>query len=91
MPWVLKKGSDRIRHILAFLDGVGLGGVRLANAFPAVLGCSVDTKLRPVVHFVTLTMGRSVTELQTGLFSGGRPHPIPCGREGGGGGCNPGS
>jgi hypothetical protein len=62
-PSVFGYGTDRIRSTLAFLDGVGLDGVRIVNAVPAILCYSVDAKLRPIVNFVTTTMGRNVTEL----------------------------
>jgi len=71
-PWVLKRSMPtvfncseiRIRNTLDFLNSVGLDGVRIVNAYPSVLCFCVDTKLRPVVHFVTIVMGRDVRALQ---------------------------
>jgi len=62
-PNVLSLSAHRIGNTIAFLNGAGLDGVRVVNSFPVVLGYSVDNKLRPVVHFVSVTMGRDVTEL----------------------------
>jgi len=64
-PSVFTLSDDRIRSTIAFLNSVGLDGVRVVNGFPAILCSSVDSKLRPVVHFVTVTMGRDVTKLHT--------------------------
>jgi len=63
-PTVFNLSDDRIGATIAFLDRAGLDGVRLVNNFPPVLCCNVDAKLRPVVHFITTTMGRDVMELQ---------------------------
>jgi hypothetical protein len=63
-PTVFCYSENRIRGTLAFLDDVGLDGVRAVNAAPNILGCSVDKKLRPIVHFVTVEMGRDIAELQ---------------------------
>jgi hypothetical protein len=62
-PSVFGYSDGRIRNTLIFLDGVGLDGVRVINAYPTILHANVDTKLRPIQRFVTVTMGRTVTEL----------------------------
>jgi len=54
--------EERIRGTASFLDSVGLDGVRVINACPTILN-SKATKLQPVVHFVTATIGRTVTVL----------------------------
>jgi len=64
-PSVFSLHDERIRRTIVFLDGVGLDGLFIINRVPAVLHFNVDTKLRPVVHFVTITMGRRVTALNT--------------------------
>lgn len=58
-PTVFCYSENRIRGILSFLDDVGLDGVRAVNAAPNILGCSVEKKLRLIVHFVTVEMGRA--------------------------------
>jgi len=63
-PSVFGFSEDRIRRTLAFLNGVGLDGVRVVNASPVVLSYSVETKLRPILNFVTIEMGRGIDELQ---------------------------
>jgi len=63
-PTVFSCSEIRIRNTLDFLNSVGLDGVRIVNAYPSVLCFCVDTKLRPVVHFVTIVMGRDVRALQ---------------------------
>lgn len=62
-PSIFGYSEGRIRNTLIFLDGVGLDGVRVVNAYPTILHANVDTKLRPIQRFVTVTMGRTVTEL----------------------------
>lgn len=57
-PSVFGFSEDRIRRTLAFLNGVGLDGVRAVNTSPMVLCYSVDRKLRPIVQFVTVEIGR---------------------------------
>lgn len=63
-PTVFNYSEDRIRGTLAFFNEVSMDGVRVVNSSPAVLCCSVDTKLRPIFRFVTVEMGRDITELQ---------------------------
>jgi len=63
-PSALIYSKDRIRSTLEFLNSVGLDGARLISASPTVLCCSVDTKLRPIVLFVTVGMQREIVELQ---------------------------
>ena len=63
-PTIFNYSEARIRGTLAFLNGVGLDGRRIANNRPTVLCYSVDTKLRPIVQFVTIDMGRDICELQ---------------------------
>lgn len=63
-PHVLGLTADRIRGTLAFLESMGLDSVHTANTFPAVMSYNLETKLRPIVHFVTSEMGRDITELQ---------------------------
>jgi len=58
-PTVFNYSEDRIRGTLAFFNEVSMDGVRVVNSSPAVLCCSVDTKLRPIFRFVTVEMGRS--------------------------------
>jgi hypothetical protein len=62
-PRALCLHEDRIRRTITFLNDVGLDGVRVVNGYPPILGLTVDAKLRPIVHFVSITMGRDVTEL----------------------------
>jgi len=62
-PHALTLSEDHICRTLAFLDGVGLDGVRVVNSVPAVLCYSVDIKLRPIFHFFTVRMARSVIEV----------------------------
>jgi len=63
-PNVLHFKEDRIRRTIEFLNGVGLDGVRVINAYPTIVSYSVDTKLRPIVQFVTAEIGRDVAELR---------------------------
>jgi hypothetical protein len=63
-PTVFCYTENRLRGTLSFLDGVGLNGVQIVNAVPVVLSCSVDTKLRTIVQFVTVEMARDIKELQ---------------------------
>jgi len=62
-PHAFTYSEDRIRRTLVFLDGVGLDPVRVVNASPTVLSYKITTKLQPTVDFVTVTMGRNITEL----------------------------
>lgn len=63
-PTVFQYSEERIRNTLIFLNRLGLDSVRVVNTQPTVLCCNVDIKLRPTVRFVTITMGRQVTDLQ---------------------------
>jgi hypothetical protein len=63
-PSVLNYSGDRIRGTLDYLHGLGLDSVRFVNRRPGVLCFRVDTKLKPIVHFVTVEMGRDIAELQ---------------------------
>jgi len=62
-PNALGLREDRIRGTLFFLGTMGMDGVRIVNAAPSVLSHSVELKLRPVVQFVTIDIGRAVVEL----------------------------
>ena len=62
-PTVFQYSEARIRGTLSFLDHIGLDGRRVVNNSPTIFNYSVDAKLRPIVQFVTIDMGRDVREL----------------------------
>lgn len=57
-PAVVNRTEDRLRRTLTFLAASGLDGVRVINVFPTVSSYSVETKLRPIVQFVTVEIRR---------------------------------
>jgi len=70
-PNALGLREDRIRSTLSFLDAARIDGVRAVNSVPALLSFNINTKLRPIVHFVTIEMGRDIDELRRnpGVFT----------------------
>jgi hypothetical protein len=62
-PQVLGLRESHVCETLDFLQQAGLDPIRIVHSHPRVLGSTLQNKLRPIIIFITVEMGRPVEQL----------------------------